>query len=416
MKSQTQAELEMLVEDIGDRLVGSQLQELIVNERVVALGFYREGLVWLVLDLSNNNPVGMIYDSHPPVKKASKTKPLGLFLNSHAKGRYLQSIHLLGEYGRVFVLDLGDERKIEIRLIPKQVNVLVTAQGKSLSWEKPLPLKPPPEILTPVEVRSFRTLKEEWENSLKKGGASSIDPRLQWEKQKAKDLEKKRKALVEIEKSMANQNDVLWRSLGVRLKELGSFGGLVAEEAALIDSQHSLSWNIENAFAKAKQIAQKKAGAQERYKVVEMEILSLEAQNYSPRAKKQTVDLMKQAEAKGRKLHLASGAIVYCGKSAGDNLSLLRKARAWDLWLHLKDYPGAHAIIHRQKDQVIGGAELYQAAEWVVKESFASMHLEVGARLDVVIVECRFVRPIKGDKLGRVTYHSEKNYSFTARH
>lgn len=147
-----------------------------------------------------------------------------------------------------------------------------------------------------------------------------------------------------------------------------------------------------------------------------MEILSLEAQNYSPRAKKQTVDLMKQAEAKGRKLHLASGAIVYCGKSAGDNLSLLRKARAWDLWLHLKDYPGAHAIIHRQKDQVIGGAELYQAAEWVVKESFASMHLEVGARLDVVIVECRFVRPIKGDKLGRVTYHSEKNYSFTARH
>ena len=125
---------------------------------------------------------------------------------------------------------------------------------------------------------------------------------------------------------------------------------------------------------------------------------------------------MQKTEARGRKLHLASGALAYCGRSASDNLALLRQARAWDYWFHLRDYPGAHAIIHRQRDQEISEKELQQVAEWVVKESVSSKSILDGQKLAVVIVECRFVRPIKGDRLGRVTYHSEKTLSFTLRH
>jgi hypothetical protein len=36
----------------------------------------------------------------------------------------------------------------------------------------------------------------------------------------------------------------------------------------------------------------------------------------------------------------------------------------------------------------------------------------LGQRIAVVIVECRFVKPIKGDKLGRVIYHGERTLQF----
>ncbi|MNT80503.1 hypothetical protein D3C72_2199710 [compost metagenome] len=113
---------------------------------------------------------------------------------------------------------------------------------------------------------------------------------------------------------------------------------------------------------------------------------------------------------------MESGAIAYCGKSAADNLALLRQAKAWDFWLHLKDFPGAHAIVHRKRDQLIPDNELLQVSEWLAHESLSEKSLYPGQKLAVVVVETRFVRPIKGDKLGRVTYHSEGTLFLTLRH
>ncbi|MFM6928594.1 MAG: DUF814 domain-containing protein, partial [Bdellovibrio sp.] len=183
-----------------------------------------------------------------------------------------------------------------------------------------------------------------------------------------------------------------------------------------VSTSVSLSWNIENAFSKAKQLVGKKDGARERLQELEVEIAQLEkAQFKEKQSKPQLIDLMSKADARGRKLTLDSGALAYCGKSAADNLALLRQAKAWDFWLHLKDYPGAHAIIHRQRDQEISQDEIQQVAAWVARESLSSKSLMVGQKVAVVMVECRFVRPIKGDKLGRVTYHSEKTFHFSLR-
>ena len=183
-----------------------------------------------------------------------------------------------------------------------------------------------------------------------------------------------------------------------------------------VDRSESLSWNIEHCFAKAKQLVSKKEGARERLEELVQEIASLEKAKFTEKAQKnQLVDLMQKTEARGRKLHLESGALAYCGKSAADNLALLRQAKAWDYWLHLKDYPGAHAIIHRQRDQEVPVGEIQEVASWVARESLSSKSLLVGQKVAVVMVECRFVRPIKGDKLGRVTYHGEKTFNLTLR-
>ena len=47
-------------------------------------------------------------------------------------------------------------------------------------------------------------------------------------------------------------------------------------------------------------------------------------------------------------------------------------------------------------------------AAWLVKEGLSEKKSQVGGKFSVVMVECRHVKPLKGDKLGRVTYHNAR--------
>lgn len=426
MKALTQQELQHFIAYFAPILDGAQLQDVQANDRGLALGFQGDRRYWMILDLLPNTPMMLVFEEECPFQKGPKGKPVGLFLNSHAKNLYLTEMTVLEEYGRVVRLMLRNSSvdcELEIRLIPKQANFVVRANGKQISWDKVLDLTSAPPVENPPAPRTLEEIHEEWLGEQKGGKKPAQDPVVQWEKQKAKDLEKKRKALSEIQKQIDSDTDKNWIAVGAYLKEHVSEGaGLLkkipAEFLALVNLKESVSWNIENAFAKAKQFAGKREGARERLVELAAEISKLENSRYSAKAasaKTSLPDLMKKAEARGRKLHLDSGALAYCGKSAADNLALLRQAKSWDYWLHLKDYPGAHAIIHRQRDQLIPDAEVQEVAEWLAKESLSSKSLSLGQKVAVVMVECRFVRPIKGDKLGRVNYHSEKSFNFILR-
>lgn len=417
----TQQELQHFVSYYAPILDGSQLQDIVANDRGLALGFQGDRRYWLILDLVPNTPMILVFEEHCPFRKGTKAKPLSLFLSSHAKNLYFTGMSVIEEFGRVVRLQLKNphsECEVEIRLIPKQCNVLVKANGKQISWEKPMELGSSPIVENPPVPRSLEEISVEWMAQQNTGVKQPAqDPAAQWEKQKAKDLEKKKKALGEIQKQIESDKGEIWSEAGLYLKEnsLSDLADLEIPEhlKSCINLKESLSWNIENCFSKSKQQIAKKVGARERFEELTKEIEKLEKTRYSQKAVKAALpDLMRKAEARGRKLPLESGALAYCGKSAADNLALLRQAKAWDYWLHLKDYPGAHAIIHRQRDQLIPDVEIQQVAEWVAKESLSSRSLALGQKVAVVIVECRFVRPIKGDKLGRVTYHSEKSLSF----
>ncbi|MDG0817972.1 DUF814 domain-containing protein [Bdellovibrio svalbardensis] len=418
MKALTQQELQTFVSTFKSVLEGAQLQEVLVSDRGLALSFRQETSYWLILDLVPNTPSMLLFENQNPFKKGPKTKPVSLFLNSHARNLYVHDLFVDEQWGRVVKLLLKNphrECEVEIRLIPKQCNVIVKADGKQIAWDKPLELCLPPKVENPPAPRSMDEFYEEWFAEQGQGKKTSLDPVAQWEKQKQKDLEKKRKALAEIHRQLDSDKESLWQQAGNFLKSEGHTD--VPESLkACIDSRESLSWNIENCFSKAKQLVAKKEGARERLAELLVEIEKLEKSKFSEKtAKNKLGDLMEKTEARGRKFHLDSGALAYCGKSAADNLALLRQAKAWDYWLHLKDYPGAHAIIHRQRDQEIPLAEIQEVAAWVAKESLSSKSLMVGQKVAVVMVECRFVRPIKGDKLGRVTYHSEKTFHFSLR-
>lgn len=123
--------------------------------------------------------------------------------------------------------------------------------------------------------------------------------------------------------------------------------------------------------------------------------------------------IMQKSESKGRRLKLSEQMDAVMGKTAKDNLALLRQAQPTDLWLHLKDEPSAHVIIVKPKNLEVPQNLIQKASEWLIAEMFSKKKDRFGGRFQVIAVECRHVRPIKGDKHGRVTYHNARTYSFT---
>jgi len=93
---------------------------------------------------------------------------------------------------------------------------------------------------------------------------------------------------------------------------------------------------------------------------------------------------------------------------------ILRQARAWDYWFHLRDYPGAHAILFRTKNQNVPDSALREVAQWIIQESLGKKMLIEGIKFDVIVAECRYVRPVKGAQ-GLVTYQNERKYIFQAK-
>jgi len=435
VKTPSFIEFQTLVESISEDLVGSQLQEIQATENGLVLVFYRyvktPKTAYLVFDLDAPFPfMGLFFENPWPHLK--KTKPVGLFINSHVKNLILNQVQLLSEYGRVvqFFFGVGENQAaIEFRMIPKHTNLIVRKAKKSVSWYPIKELSPHVTFTASTEesseedVRSIPFILNNWlqrrglVKSEKTNAGLTRDPYEKWKTQRQKDLSKKLKAVEAIKHQIQEFLTFPWTEIGEHLKTYGT-KNLKPEWHQYLDFSETVSQNIQNCFAKAKAAKVKVVGAQNRLHVLENELkafddLSEQAfQAHLERLtakKNQKTNSERAVEGRVRKLALPEvNLICYMGKSAKDNIDLLRKAKAWDYWIHLKDYPSAHAIIHRQKEQSVSNSTFIKVADWLVRESLNDKQVMKGAKFAVVIVECRHVRPIKGDKLGRVTYHEAR--------
>jgi predicted ribosome quality control (RQC) complex YloA/Tae2 family protein len=439
VKTPSFLELQTLIEWLNEELVASQLQEINATEDGIVISFYRfqqdPRMNFLVFDLDRLFPFMGLFENHPwPHMK--KSKPVGLFLNAHAKNLIMKKIELVENQGRVVQISLGKDQQqtqIEYRLIPKQTNLIVRAfdeknRKKSISWY-PVSELVQNEVHNTAsegeEARSIPFLMQLWLNrrgrnsqnkSVKEGGgSSSVSPFDQWKKQKQKDQSKKTNALTAIQKQIDLFQTTPWSEVGEHLKNEG-FKNLRPEWSVYVKFDQSVSINMQFCFEKAKSAQQKILGAKARLLVIQNEIEALndlsearfekEMKALSDRKNKPPA---RKLEGRFRKLSFENSTLVaYMGKSAKDNIDLLRQSKAWDYWMHLKDYPSAHAILHRQKEQNISEADLVKCATWLVKEGLHEKKTQYGGRYGIVIAECRHVRPIKGDKLGRVTYNEAR--------
>lgn len=433
MKSAHFFEFQSIVQYLGDELTGAQLQEVMTVQDGVVLGFYRfqtrnelqSKSVWLVIDLDMQFPFLGLFD-HNPWHGLKSAKPLGLFVTSHLKNHNVYQIEHLENQGRVARVYFSSDKDLylEIRLIPKQPNLLAVAGNKSISWDKVKLLDGAGNenfLASEVESRSVPFMFSQWlarrsksAASAKTGSSQQISAYEKWVKQKEKDLEKKRKALKSLEEQIQNPLIEVYAQVGEHLKVQG-FKNLPLEFSRYVDFEKKVSWNIEKCFEKSKQLKSKSVGAQERKIKLLKEMQGLQdtsERKFSEVLKNQADSKLKVAQRKPllaqvRKMILDESKNLVCwlGKSAAENAKLLRESKAWDIWVHLKDYPSAYAILQRNKDQNISDLMIQKVAQWLASESLKNKKDLSGVKIAVVWVECRHVRPIKGDKLGRVTYH-----------
>ncbi|MBC7420156.1 MAG: hypothetical protein H7328_05460 [Bdellovibrio sp.] len=432
MKTPSFFELKTLVEYLGEELEGAQMQEVMATEDGLVMTFYRftrePRTAYLVFDLDKPFPfVGLFMQN--PWNRLKKTKPVGLFLNAHAKNLYVKDMKLVESLGRVARLRLahGDDNcELELRLIPRQPNLMIHKDKKNISWYPVQGLVENNPSAIPndqEEQRSIPFLMNQWlarrgaSGKEKTAGqaASSLSPFEKWKKNRERDIEKKTKALDGIQTQVEKFRSEPWAAVGEFLKNEG-LKNLPAEWSTYVNFTKSVSQNMQNCFDKAKSAKTKVLGAMKRVEFIKEELLALEDlsdQKFQSFLKKhnnlKNKPQARKIEGRFRKQSIEeSGLVAYMGKSAADNIDLLRKSKAWDFWMHLKDYPSAHAIIHRQKDQSVSDKDMAHFASWLVKEGLGDKKAQMGGKFSVVVVECRHVKPLKGDKLGRVTYHNAR--------
>lgn len=417
MKSYSLKELNQHCLELQE-MIGAQLQEIETHPKGLALSLYRKGQIWWILDLSQQCPMSLVFYEHSPWGKKQSPKPLALFLNSHAKNLFLSKVSLKKDAGRVLEVDFMNSQKLcqlEIHLIPKACNVIARTEEKSISWERPKDLGAPPQIENELN-RDLADIKTQWLEESQGQRPTQVDPGKvflpeDWEKQRQKKLTKKKKALDELRQQLEADLAQKWQTLGELLKsfEIAELGN---EWKEFLTKGIGRYEQMELAFSKAKQLEAKKQGTRERISILESEIETLQAATTAPPPAPQnkSSQMMKQAGAEGR-IRKFGDYTASRGKSAADNMALLRKARAWDIWVHLRDYPSTHAIVSLEKNQKLPESIIRQVALWVAAETRIAQKLPSGSKLDTVVAECRFVRPIKGDKLGRVHYQNERVFT-----
>jgi len=407
MKAMNNRELDDLCLSLTPHL-DSRLDRIYFDERVLQLRWSssQRVSVWLTFSMRPGQPFVFVSQERIALVKPLK-KPLALFLRTHFSNARLIHCSRRHEWGRVIVIemalddeDLAQVGLIEISLVPGAVNVKVQMGDKVVHAFKPRPIKKVEASTTlesNFEARPAEFFQEAWQKQ-----QSPTKERVP--KDRKIDLEKKQKALLKMQEKIDLQKQDLWLKMGHFLKEQKDLEGLPNEYRDFVDFEKSVIWNMENCFQQAKKNQGKVKGTLNRIEELKKEIVILESGNeliQSQRAK----SLLQQSEAKGRTVDLGNMRL-FVGRSGQENLKILRKAKAWYLWLHIRDYPGAFGIIERSK----GGEDmslkmLQEAARAVIQQSLPKSAQGV---FDVLYTECRYVRPIKGAKAGQVTYSHER--------
>lgn len=423
MKPLSVAELNSYCEFLNEQFAGALLQKVDSEAELLYFEFYRRGILNLVVTLKQLEPHLFFADGKDlKRRRVKKVTPVQVFCQANLRGLKFVSFHVDLNAGRVVVLTLTDGHstaEVKVTLIPRSVNLQVSAQGKKISWNKPrdLPQSQHGDLDSKTEFDWSLWNQKAIDNFIQ-GGISKISSGPNFEKQ----ILKKSKALESLEQDLAaNQNEkVRHEELAMKLKLQP---GILPEELLKDHKEMTYGEALNYTFEKIKKITVKIETQIQRIEMLKAEIDQLKIQQLAPQddkvPKPQNSELNKikesllvRAEAQGRQKLIQDRYTVVMGKSARDNLNLLRKASAWDLWIHLKDQPSAFAILSRNRSENISDEVIREACIWFIEEIHKKKSKELeSSKYEFLVGECRNVSPIKGDKLGRVTHRSMRTFS-----
>ena len=406
MESLNIYELDLICRELG-RCRGGRLQELRFSGTHFEWAFWVGGQKsWWHLSMEALTPL-LLPVSQPKLSKKSQNKPIYLFLKAHALGKKLETFKRCQKLGRVLFMTLkgaDSSCEIEMRLFPHGQNLIVRGSGKQLSMKPIKVLEALEGLKVPETCRSLSDLESEFK--LLNIPSSVFSP----EKLLARQMAKLEKSIEKVSQDLERKKQLPWRQVGDYLVQ--TQGLEVPDEwASYVDLKESLAWNIENCFAKAKANVHKIAGGEARRTELQRKLQEMGEGGAQPPLSVER--RLKPMGVKARKMNFEGGLEAWIGKSARENIKLLRQAKAWDMWIHLADYPSSHGIIRRSKGAKIPSSVLLDVGRWMVRTTFGQKSKNYqGDRFEILYTECRYVSPIKGDKIGRVTYRNEKVMGF----
>jgi predicted ribosome quality control (RQC) complex YloA/Tae2 family protein len=391
MKPLNYLEVESLAKRLKE-IEGSRLSSAILKKWILIFSFDGPSATkTLYVDLNPMCPILIDYDGPVKLMGPNLKKPIILFLSAHFKDHILTKVQSCPSWGRVVKLEFSNHYAIEIRLFPHGQNVLLQAGDKKLSWLKPKEIsKHSTDLVSMIYERSYGQLLQEW---LSKQSNENLKPSKGPSKNPAQKLKK-------VVSELNLKIDLLQKEIVDLSKSL--------EES---DSSQ-LRWSHQESLERSKcheDIKMKKDQIERIFKrrsEIEKELARPNQENSQKKINFKSDD---SSQIHGKNWIIELGLVASVGRNAKENIDLLRKAKPWFIWIHLKDFPGAYGIIQKTKNKEVAMDTLKDVCIWVAKMSLKNKFKNFeNLKLEFIYTECRFLQPIKGDKLGRVTYRNEK--------
>lgn len=441
MHSMSVQELKDVVQILRSFL-GHRLQEVVVAEGGVGLGFWstESGLAWTWFESHPWFPI-LLPLNRCPEREVKPLRPLALFLRSHFLDHHLEKVELVEDKGRVVKMVFSNRpvaSELEFYVWPGTANVKATCSKKHVWFKKQQQEVPFLAKNEDRERRDVSQLLEDWmqlrhQSQKQKRSTLNIGESHQsgvqqtadlsdFEKQKEKEIKKFKLIIEKVKREIENKENQGWRIAGEYLVAHQTLA-VPLELEPFLDKKKSLSWNIERCFTQSKENDRKKKVTQERLDFLNQKFQALldsqsseQLTNWKSNGKKEqsrSNQRRQKSEARFRTVKLDHDWVVKIGKSGVDNIQLLREAKSWDFWMHLRGFPGSHAIISRPKNKPIPDPIFIECGFALVEQCFPRNSKQLlGDDFELIIAECKFVKPVKGEKPGKVTYSHDRTLRF----
>jgi predicted ribosome quality control (RQC) complex YloA/Tae2 family protein len=414
-------ELDDVAKEIGRTLVGRVLQKVIAPDDDVYLGFSRG---WLLL--STNARAGRMHlvDKKPP-GTGEAASSYCMLLRKELVGARLEAVRVVaGE--RAAELVFSDGRALRLFLYGASAQLQLVADGRVLGVSGPgrrHPAElPPPRPQAPRESR-FPSENPSAAIAAHYADVAGEAARAHAETQRRaarKKLERlvaalgrdRDRALAAIDKRkhadllLAHLAEIPKGASSVTLPDDFTDG---APLAIALDPSLSARDNAARLYKEHKRLSRALAGIERRLADAQAKLAKLDRGDFvaearaprSPAANKRARD---QRPPPYREFRSSTGVAILVGRGADRNDELTFKvARGADLWLHTRDYAGAHVIVPLS-GKPVDGETLIDAATLAAHHSNARGE----AQVDVVYVARKLVRKPPKSAPGTVTHSGGK--------
>ena len=416
----TYDDIYVICEELG-QLLGGRVQKVFSSKLLrYELEIYKGGQSsqslsrYLVFDLKPARPL-ILSTELTPAKKVKHKSPVFNFLNAHFLNSQLRKIEVAEKPNRILRLEfqtLEQTRTLTFKCYPHGQEIFLEANGKHVvcplrrlsEGEEATSYVEPEIVFSWLTNSRIETSTESDEaDDLKTGKSSST-------KKENQDYSFRLKK--KLERAISNIDSTFSVQRSADQEEIIK----LENEAVLLQQQEVVSGVDLNAlYERVKKLKRKSELTTSRRTELQKQLDYLETEE----GQKQFSDVRKPESAlkksqdernlfSGTRVRIDSHFELWVGRTAWQNDDLVRLASPHEIWIHLRDYAGAHGLIRGPKKSEPPQALIEFSCRIVGQLSQSKKHpFSEGQPLDFIVTPKKFVRKLKGSAPGKVVVERE---------